>query len=501
VKVPTLIVSHGILFALCFAFGKSFPKRSIVEETSASTKSQRIKSSGTSRRAQEVLANVLPQESEAYKTLAEAIALDTDFATQVTSLLDRVQIRRTANAFDLPGDSVEEVNLLNEIHAHVHQWLQSDPEALITYLKKNGQYSYILNKGPTNAILDHVSDTGFINNLELIRSIDGERSMNHFFLNKALAREFEAGASLTLLDQLDKEFGENSFARSSLLYTAASHASFENGDALLERILSSEKPNATALRSFLRNPNHPQKELVSWTEDLLGSDVLPKEVEKRVRGIYAWWLKGVARDLPPQERIDLAHKYNGGDKGGTIDEACQSDVSDFLNKGELDYRYQFRHGRLSSEEILADLKSQQPEMLAAYPKEILSRLYQELAEEDPLAAVSILDQVNEPDWANTIRYDSASTMFANISPDVLLAQSQSLPRPNNESEEENRYSAWKNRSDDLLTRHGEDFVQWIIEMPSGPDKDSAIRWTSKYAQKIFPERAEAIAAQLDASQK
>ena len=496
-----LFASHALVFVLCLLLGKALvrPSSEASEQAASANSIKSSKTSSSAASSQDLLKPYLPQSKDAYKELAQTIDPSTDFPSQLTNLLAQVKIRRVANASDLPQDSIEEVELFNQIHAHIYQWLQTDPDAFLQFLKENSDSIYILNKGPTNAILDFVAETGILNNVELLRSMDN--SSNRFILQKAVEQKFENGADLAFLDQIESAFAPlPTHVKGNFLHIIAPHVSFEERDAFLDRLLSGENPNIYPLASFVKNEDIPQREIAPWVKELLTSDKLDEKMKKTLSSGFGYWLLSGASQIPPEERVELAVAEIGGNPKKLARTIAENEVLSFLNESSEDYRYQFRHGKLSAQEIGAIFQEQHPDLMAQNSVDSVRKLYQDLAEENPEAAAPILDLLNNPVRAANIPYYASMGSFFNVSPDQLLAHSQSLPPPVGPGQEKIRYQAWKNHSDDLLKRHGLDYVQWVTEMAPGPDKEAAIQWTSQYAEKLFPAQAEAISSQLNASQ-
>ncbi|MGJ8726714.1 MAG: hypothetical protein ACSHYB_19365 [Roseibacillus sp.] len=491
-----LVASHLLVFTLCLLLGKSLANTS--PRTSTAPKNP---TSGNPHpplhSPRETLSRFLPQATDSYKELAQSIAPSTDFASQLSKLLKQVKLPRVYNDDDVSGDSVEEIALFNQIHAHVYQWLQTDPEAFFQFLQKDSDYRHILSKGPTNALLDHIAETGVLNNLELIRSMGG--SHNSHFLSKSLQSEFEKGARLSLLDRLETEivgFPSKEQGQSDLI---AAFVSFDQREDLLSRVLDAERPNIYEIVRFIRNKEHPQAEIIPWVQGLLASDRLSEEMKEGLRPNFRYWLERYASQIPPDERVALTVAETGGNPKQVAKSVAQNEVFSFLNDSDLDYRYQFRHGRLSAQEIGALFQKQYPDLLTQNPVDSVRRLYVELSEEGPTGALPILDLLNDPIRATNIQYYAFTRGFFNVSPDQILEQSESLPPPAGPGQEKARYQAWKLHSDDLLKRHGNDYVQWVTEMTPGPQKEAAIHWTSQYAEELFPKQAEEISSQLNFS--
>lgn len=187
-----------------------------------------------------------------------------------------------------------------------------------------------------------------------------------------------------------------------------------------------------------------------------------------------------ATHLPPELRIQeiLRHRPDL-DATEARRRVVANDVMDALNSGR-DVRYPFRHGQLTAWDIYQDIATRLPALAAQSPDALRRQVYQELAEEDPQAALTLLEDLPAAARQEAI-VRAPLDMFGDVDPQRFYDFLQHIPASGEDTSSssgggawDTRLQAWEGRSARNYDRLGGDYLAWVRQLPPGTDREMAL---------------------------
>ncbi|RYD40200.1 MAG: hypothetical protein EOP83_35620 [Verrucomicrobiaceae bacterium] len=156
---------------------------------------------------------------------------------------------------------------------------------------------------------------------------------------------------------------------------------------------------------------------------------------------------------------------------GALKQISTVDINELMKTG-TDYRYAFRHGAMTADEILTAVKQQFPELAAASDYETRVRVFNELAPEDAQAAYELIAHLPEQQRIDAILHQSRWT-FRHNSPDAFYEMINLAPGPDSATAAPQRADAWNAYTPRSYREYGEAYLDWVRELPPGTNRDAA----------------------------
>lgn len=187
-----------------------------------------------------------------------------------------------------------------------------------------------------------------------------------------------------------------------------------------------------------------------------------------------------ARTLPLKQRAEAIGRHQVGSVPDFGMEALTQVVSDslagrdlnhFLNNGR-DWRYAFRMGAADVEDLLAASATALPEAAAASAEAMRTRLFTELAEENGTAAISLIGHL-PPEQKWDTAYRAAQRNFYSANPQEFYDYLQNIPAETTPEHWERRLDSWTRHTPDNRGRLGEEYTDWVRNLPEGIDREMA----------------------------
>ncbi|HEX7260871.1 MAG TPA: hypothetical protein VF258_03570, partial [Luteolibacter sp.] len=147
---------------------------------------------------------------------------------------------------------------------------------------------------------------------------------------------------------------------------------------------------------------------------------------------------------------------------------ADNDISGFFHGDGPDHRYAFHHGKIEAPAILAQLTARFPEYAAAGL--LPTRLYQQLAPEDPDRAAGLIANLPVADRARLM----AEGSWAIPSLDVLSRTLSHFPVSNEEAVLSSRQQIWETFTDRGLANYGHEYLRWISQLADPLDRKMAL---------------------------
>lgn len=494
------LISHAVLFGVCFWGGRSFwnPQEAGAASLSQlSLKSSSTLPSGSNSTPEELLTAFLPKEAGYYRDLADTLPQPDDFPSALAALAGRM------GEFSITDGTIghfdqEQIEIAHQFHAHLRQWLLSDKEACLSYLKQmvlpdfeEPDIKRLALLSQPGALVDFLAEDGLLNHLDFF-DLENYSELSNTFVY-SFTKSIQNGESLNLLKDIEGRIGPlPDGVTFELLRYSSKLLPFEERDQFVAKVNSSERGRgyrAFFISSFLKNPNHPADKIRAWAEELQESD----EFNLAEKLYFEKALSSAETSLLPRERVELASGLNPLRAEEVKQDTVASEVSGFLTNNR-DYRYELRHGLVTPAEIITDFRAQEPDLFEDYADDTILQLYNELAKEAPETAVAVLDQLADTSQGVNARFEASKTTFDGVSPDIILAHARSLESLPQSSD---FGSVWQYQARNLLERHGDDFVTWIKNLPAGQQRREAAKWTAQAAPSLFPHQAHLIINQLE----
>ena len=142
-----------------------------------------------------------------------------------------------------------------------------------------------------------------------------------------------------------------------------------------------------------------------------------------------------------------------------------------LDNAAKDWRFAFRNGKASFEEVYQAVAADLPGLANESPDAIRLQIFKELAEENGPAAMQALSLTAEPDkW--TLALKPTQWMFYNVDPQKFYDYLQDIPHQD-PVHHQARFESWVWHSQSNLNLYSRDYVDWVKGMPEGIDREMA----------------------------
>ncbi|RYD27464.1 MAG: hypothetical protein EOP87_21140, partial [Verrucomicrobiaceae bacterium] len=392
------------------------------------------------------------------KLLAEAdkVVPASDRAVAAAKAID--DFAKTVAADDRFGDSAEMTSRL--IH-----WMQSDPDAAISHLESmedsrvRKHVTYFL----TQAAMAVTTRTGLVDSAKWFKA-DVRNSPFSNQLRSQFARELGAKGDLSEIAAINRQFDETGAHRILPKLLATSWPMEKAGDFM---VLAEQDKSPDVLTDFAMKHG---EEGAKWFEELLASGTLPPEKQESIvtnKAYGDFMLKNPSLDL--ERRLEVLSSLNpDSSPEQLLAQITNRDIGALLRTGP-DYRFAFRNGSMTAEEVVAAVSASLPQLAAKSDDAIRTHIFGELAEEDGPKAMSLLGNLpDEEKWAAAMK--PAASMFHGVNPQQFYDYLQHIPVDGSVDE---RVKAWRNLGKENHARLGDGYVDWVRQLPEGPDKDMA----------------------------
>jgi hypothetical protein len=268
---------------------------------------------------------------------------------------------------------------------------------------------------------------------------------------------------------------------------------WENRSTLVEFALSENQPELLA--DFGRFQEEHSAGVASWILGMFRDESLDAGFREKLSGIDR--LKDIALSssaLPMDQRIALMQKgVTAPPDQRVYDELAKTDVAKQLVEGR-DWPYEFRHGNVDANEVLAALSKELSETNSKAPDALRMAVFQSLVEEDSARAVALLDGLPPSERAGIV-LDAAKNQFFKVHPGEFLAALQQIPADDPKYWDA-RLDAWVRHGPENYQRLDEGYVDWVVDLPEGVDRDMALYSLALASAKKNPSLAASLRSQV-----
>lgn len=179
--------------------------------------------------------------------------------------------------------------------------------------------------------------------------------------------------------------------------------------------------------------------------------------------------------------------------GGGLIQIVNGDM-DYLLTAERDWAFALRHGEATVQEIWDVVAAGSPDLVREHPDMVRERLFRELAEEDPKAAMTLLEDLPE-EQRHDMALLGARTHFTDVEPALFLQMMEQVPSDTPELWE-GRLDAWNRRSFTNHERLQDGYVEWVRNLPDGLDREMGLYSLARAVQQGNPELAKQLRAEV-----
>lgn len=394
-----------------------------------------------------------------------------------------------------------------EMEVRALHWLRQDPDAAMAFLKTRPNASRLILNLNDRVIPDVIAAKGAMQSFQFSKS-------SPYFTDPLLRTaldEIKAGGGVDLLGKFRAEmaraYSEEAYrsfeipprsqpyqdGNNDFLFQAGGSIPFAEKDRLLALATGLDsKDRGRILAGFVRSD--PQA--AEWMTALIKNGQVDTSLANQMKGpLGNAVLK--APDMDIDDRI-AARRLTDGNAGKSrqdlLDSLMRRDVAELLDNGR-DWRYEFRHGNATAEEILETVNKGLPSAPPEGRQEIIAAVFNQLVEENPGRAQSLLDMLPE-EKRRAIQFNNTWNNFGNVDPDTFLDSMSHLPEPVTDQEKDFRTKGWNWKARGFLTRYGDDYVEWVKQMPEGIDRNTAMGSLIWATREQNPERAKELERQL-----
>lgn len=396
--------------------------------------------------------------------------------------------------FEVPDRTLDAIAVFR---AHLYRFMLAEPRACLAFLKgefpEDEQDSHYL----TNTVLHAAA-------FELFQSggdLSWMSGLSAGFENGLAANRIHSGEpfeEVIASSRLSGELKASDYAGS---------LSFGDRDILLDEMLdgfallqgngvASYNNPASDLADFLENEKHEPKAVSAWIREVFAGEQLDSKNKKEgVTMVVDKWVRSNT-ELSLEDRAKILETIG---KGGDDPYAriAAEDVVSVLEEGR-DWRYEVRQGYATPLQVWNDLQAQLPELMASEKGKRGARLklFRELVTQDPVASQELLASLSEAD-AREALFKYGVGVFYDEEPEKFLTYTETLPVPKTEDEKNQLARAWRNYSWNAFRYRGEDYVQWVKEMPLGSARDAAVKTMLKVAIERDPAEGQSLRLEFE----
>lgn len=372
-----------------------------------------------------------------------------------------------------------------ELAAAFLAWFRSDPMAALDFLFKTG-----MNPGKDAVLKQMMAELSAEDHLKMIAG--GPKGIYAFRLGQLLGARIgemdPAAAAAIVLEARKMDQDGRGILRAIGQGWPAGHA-----EGFVEMALASGDQASFLLEAYLEsvgrsNPRRASELLVA----IKGRTDLPEgfmrmleEQREMVGHLYRYADPSVPLDERIAQMRNLSWLREATPEAlreGALKQISTVDINELMKSGP-DYRYAFRHGAMTAEEILEAVKKTFPELAAASDYETRVRVYNELASEDANAAYALLSQL-PPEERKMAVIHQARWSFRDNSPETFYSMISLAPGPDSEEAAPQRVDAWSNYGEMAYREYGDSYAEWLRTLPPGVNREAAYSTFAETAKKM-----------------
>jgi hypothetical protein len=401
-------------------------------------------------------ADYLKRSYDRLSKSADALAPADDVAAAAIALMEKRMVRPNNGRY-----TPEEAKEASELQPRLLHWLRQDPEAAIKYLLDDNR-SHRVDTG--SVLFAAIHEKGLEAATGWLKSRDPRNSSQFSYI---FANYVASQGDPVILRNLKNTLAPDQFNRISR--QAFANWPFEKADDLLAIAKENNSPAGLAQLAMLNG----EKGAEWFMKQLDSPDMDPAFREKLINSQEYRQFLQFSPHVPIEIRAEVLAKgrTDGKDAEQLMLELGGNDVARALDRTSKDWRFDFRNGKVTFEEVYEAIAADLPDLAKASPDAIRLQVFKELAEEDGPAAMKALADTPEPDkWEIALK--PTQWMFYNVDPQKFYDYLQAIPYDDPKLHQD-RFASWVNHSQSNLALYSRDYVDWVKNMPEGIDRDMA----------------------------
>jgi len=355
----------------------------------------------------------------------------------------------------------EEGKKLGEIGPRLLHWLRKDPEAALKYLfDDNGRQRVDYGTAVFAAIHEKGMDTA-------LGWLNGRDARNSGQFSYIFANYISSQGDPALIAKVKESAPPEHWNR--MRGHIFSNWPFDKADEIIAAAQENNYPGSLAALAMRNGKNGAEwlmKHMAGGGMDTAFIEALENSQEYRQ-------LMQNSTDIPVEKRVEVLAKNrtDGKTAEDLTMELGGKDVTSALNKADKDWRYAFREGKVTFEEVYEAVVRDLPDLANTSPDAIRLQVFKELAEENGPAAMQALAHTPEPDkWQLALK--PTQWMFYNVDPQKFYDYLQAIPH-NDPTLHQARFESWVWHSASNISLYSRDYVDWVRNMPAGIDREMA----------------------------
>jgi hypothetical protein len=461
--------------------------------TKSSNRSARSSPTGDDSRLLAEFMRAVDGKKSPYQELKESLPVASDLKGAVEAAIKEL----LANGSPGAGSDQSWMLAVRALH-----WLRRDPEQAMDFLTSgadsDNRKMEILYFLGSDVFPDVVVESGLLNSLHWMSK--SPVSMNT--VPYAALTEIKSGGGLSFFMKLEEALGDSmppgarnrSGAWRDFDRSVGRLLPFEEKDRLLAYV--KEQTDAAKQHELLLGFAQSGEPAMDWILDLINRGDLDAELAAKLKG----GLGNEVLNKPGMEmaaRVEARRATKGNenkDRQSIINEIVGGDVKQLLINGR-DWRYEFRTGVSSLEDVLTAVREGLPQVPPEGESALLVSLYRQLSEENPTKALPLLDSLPE-EKRREVLFSNTWEAYGGNNPDDYVRFLNSLPEPVTEKEKAERIKGWDWKARPNLARYGDDYVDWVIQLPPGLDRDRAMNSLVWATREQDPAKARELEARL-----
>jgi hypothetical protein len=256
----------------------------------------------------------------------------------------------------------------------------------------------------------------------------------------------------------------------------------ENAPDIISRLAGSQREKSS--------------EASAWLLELMNDETLDAGFRDKLAKEGA--VKSLANGDPEMPLATRLALLRAGDSSAQpeqkiADQLATNDVRNVL-RGAQDWSYEFRHGAMEADEVLAAFSAKFPDQAAKAPDAVRNALFEELIEEDSKRAMDLLKGLS-PEGRSKSVLEAARNAFFQVDPNHFLTALQQVP-PDDPALWDARLDAWVKHGPDNYIRLDTDYVDWVRALPEGVDRDMALYSLAMASQERNPSLAKELRGEV-----
>ncbi|WP_035601725.1 hypothetical protein [Haloferula sp. BvORR071] len=515
-KVPLLLLSHACVFAVVYGAAryKSDPASSQHREwesgslpAKTNSRTQTMDGGKGQRFLKDFLASRTKSEPDAdsrYLELKASLPVAKDVKAAAVE-----EIQKEARPFSVMRTKEQEAKALARLEVRMLHWMRQDPGGAMDFVLKDesSQNVAVVFDLRQHVCKDLIAERGLAACLPWL--IKTPVTAGSFC--DGLVAEMKSGGGVAALEKLHSAMMAVP-EQASYFTQAAESRNPWTGIGRTPFLRAAEALPFSERESLVEMANRQEKEL-DQIELLRGfARSSPEAAVWLLERTRNGDLKGTVAERTRQEALTAVQKGSGADlalrvgamaeapgrtsstRGDLETELLAEDISGVLKEGR-DWRYEFRHGAASSDEVLVAMRAALPATAKAGDAPFRKALFRQLVEENPVQARALIEGLPAEE-KRAFQYDVLQRGFSRVSPELFKVYLSALPAATTPQEKEQRAEALQIKASAYAERFGDNYQQTVKSMAAGADRDAAVSGIVRQAKKKNPAQATKVEQEL-----